>query len=491
MEFVIIFCLFLFSGLAWYRLDWAMLVLVAGLPSYLSRFSIWGIPGNLLEAMLGIAFLVWVIRHTRFVGFLKRDYKFRDLKRDRLGRLHYPFGWELILVLVVALFAAGVAGFKLDALGSWRAYFLEPALFFILVLNFFQTWREQKKLIWALSVSALVLSIYAIIQKFTGWGIANEIWRAETTRRVTSVFPYPNALALYLAPLSFIFLAYLSILAGKFRDLGVRGFGIGNYARSLLLGLVVLLSLVSIYWARSEGALIAWGVAVLVFFWFLKGRWRWFASGIIVGVAVFLVFNPAPRSYLMEKASLTDLSGEIRKQQWRETWQMLQDDRLLVGSGLHNYKQAIRPYHQEGIFFNKNDDPDFRRKIVLFDEEYKSKFWQPVEIYLYPHNIFLNFWTELGIVGLLLFIWIMGKFFYLGIRNFKLSSSNSSNKDMNCLNSGLMAAMIVILVHGLVDVPYFKNDLALIFWLLVALMSLLAIKLRPDAYKINKADYDQ
>lgn len=491
MEIFIGIFLLLFLALTYYRLDWAMLVLVAGLPGYLLRFSVLGVPGNLLEAMLGIAFLVWVVFHTNFFKFLKREYKFQDLKKNRRERLRYPFGRELILVLVVALVASGVAGFKLDALGSWRAYFLEPALFFILVLNLFQTWRDQKKLIWALAVSALVLSVYAIIQKFTGWGIVNEIWRAENTRRVTSVFPYPNALALYLAPLSFIFLGYLSVLGRKFWDQGRKEFGLRNYVQSFLLSLIIILSLISVYFARSEGALIAWGAGILVFFWFLKGRWRWFACGIMAGAALFLALNPAPRSYLAEKASLTDLSGEIRKQQWRETWQMLKDDRILTGAGLHNYKQAIRPYHQEGIFFNKNDDPDFRRKIVLFNKEYKSKFWQPVEIYLYPHNIFLNFWTELGIAGLLLFIWIIGKFLYLGVQNSRSKIQDPSSKYTSHLNSGLLAAMIVILVHGLVDVPYFKNDLALIFWLLMALMGLVSIKLRPNAYKINKADYDQ
>jgi hypothetical protein len=32
-----------------------------------------------------------------------------------------------------------------------------------------------------------------------------------------------------------------------------------------------------------------------------------------------------------------------------------------------------------------------------------------------------------------------------------------------------LAALIVWGVHGLVDVPFFKNDLAILFWLLIAL----------------------
>jgi hypothetical protein len=36
-----------------------------------------------------------------------------------------------------------------------------------------------------------------------------------------------------------------------------------------------------------------------------------------------------------------------------------------------------------------------------------------------------------------------------------------------------MSAMTVLFVHGLVDVPYFKNDLSILFWFLVAVMIVL------------------
>jgi hypothetical protein len=34
---------------------------------------------------------------------------------------------------------------------------------------------------------------------------------------------------------------------------------------------------------------------------------------------------------------------------------------------------------------------------------------------------------------------------------------------------GIVLAMVAIVVHGLVDVPYFKNDLALEFWTFLGL----------------------
>ena len=43
-----------------------------------------------------------------------------------------------------------------------------------------------------------------------------------------------------------------------------------------------------------------------------------------------------------------------------------------------------------------------------------------------------------------------------------------------------IGAIIVIVVHGLVDVPYFKNDLAVMFWLFLAMVSI--IKLEEKNY---------
>jgi O-antigen ligase len=117
---------------------------------------------------------------------------------------------------------------------------------------------------------------------------------------------------------------------------------------------------------------------------------------------------------------------------WGETWQMLKD-RPILGAGLAGYQQVVEPYH---------------------DKEY-------IEIYLYPHNVILNFWSEVGILGLLAFLGIVIWFYNKG---FKIRDN---------LSAMLMAGMLVILVHGLVDVPYFKNDLAILFWILVGGMAIL------------------
>jgi O-antigen ligase len=81
-----------------------------------------------------------------------------------------------------------------------------------------------------------------------------------------------------------------------------------------------------------------------------------------------------------------------------------------------------------------------------------------------PHNLYLAFLLQTGIIGFIGFILLLFWFFRAGIMNHE---------------SGiiLMSVMVYILVHGLVDTTYWKNDLAVIFWLVIGLM--VTIKKEP------------
>jgi len=173
-------------------------------------------------------------------------------------------------------------------------------------------------------------------------------------------------------------------------------------------------------------------------------------------------YNSGFKAFVLEKAQLKDFSGEVRKQQWRETGEVLKSPKsFILGCGLSSYQECVRPYHQEGIFFNAERDPDFRRKIVIYNDEYRGKYWRPTEIYMYPHNIVLNFWVELGLLGLLAFFGLIVQFFYLSI--ILLKGDITETKRIIIL--GLLFGLLEMLIHGLVDVPYFKNDLSFLFWI--------------------------
>lgn len=498
MELLLLLYSLLFFFLAWRRLDFAVLILIATLPSYLIRFKFFGIPTTLLEIMIWLVFLAWLFFHTDFLKYIKGEQGIKKFFQNKKERIKYPFGWEISLLLIISFVSVAVAGFTGSALGIWKAYFFEPVLLFIVILNVFQgaekttaktgshqrTGKQIKKIFWAFTISALGVSLLAIFQKITGLLIFNDFWASEESRRVVSFFGYPNAIGLYLGPLVLLFIGWLTnvILEPKAIESGgenTHGIISFHSLRSLhsrvtagkifFISLIIVLSVLAIYFARSEGALIGVMVGLIIFGWLAGRKSRWVTVILVLffGLGV-MIYQPA-RNLATHKISLQDLSGQIRLQQWRETREMFSNGKIIFGSGLSGYQEQVVPYHQEGIFFNRDNDPDFHRKTV-FNAEYRKKYWQPVETYLYPHNIILNFWVELGLAGVLLFIWVIGKYFVIGLRLVK--------KENNFLVLGLVGAMVVIVVHGLVDVPYFKNDLAIMFWILIAMMSLINLELK-------------
>lgn len=436
----------LFLTLALFRLDWAVLVIIAGLPAYLIRFHILGLPLTFLEAMIMIAFGVWFFKN--FIPNFKKHWQ------ERAARHKYPFSVEIILLLMISFIAMGVAGFSDSALGIWKAYFLEPILLFIIVFNVFKSKSDWLKVIDAFTVSAAVVSLFALVQQITGAFIANPFWAAEETRRVVSFFGYPNAVGLYLAPLVLIITGRLIALDQK------------NIIRKIAYAFTIVISISAIYFAKSEGALIGLAAGFVVLGLFINKKTRIATLALlIIGLIGAYSYAPA-KNLLIEKATLSDLSGSIRKQQWKETLKMLNDGRFIAGAGLSNYQAAVKPYHQEGLFYNSDNIADFDA-LLRASAKMRAKYWQPTEIYLYPHNIFLNFWSELGLAGALLFFWIFIKAIFLALKAGRPARSQAPNR---YLALGLAAALIAISVHGLVDVPYFKNDLSAMFWLILALI---------------------
>jgi len=451
MDFLLITSLILFTFVAIFRLDWALYIILAALPTYLLRFNLGPIPATCLEMMIIIIFTVWF--------FKDKPWKRLDKSAWQGRRQKYPYHLEIIGILLAAWAGLAVAGFDNSALGIFKAYFIEPIMLYLVIINYGR--GSENKYIWPLAISAAVVSAVAIFQQITGQFIFNDFWARLSQRRVTSFYSYPNAVGLYLGPIIFL-------LIGLFLSYPRRTTLI-KAGKKILLLLIILASLAAIIFARSEGALIGLiGGGFIIALLADKPSRRVAIAAATASILVLCLYTPAWQ-YFEKKATLMDLSGQIRRQQWKESFQMLEDGRLITGAGLSNYQEAVAPFHQEGIFV-KNDDPDWYRKVV-WDAEYKKQVWQPVEIYFYPHNIFLNFWSEIGLFGALLFAWLIARYFYEAIG---LLKKVERNKKMIIL--GLIGAMSAVVIHGLVDVPYFKNDLSILFWLLIALIGLIKIK---------------
>jgi O-antigen ligase len=434
-----------FAVLAWRNLVLAISFIVFALSSYLIRFEVFNIPLTLLEIMILTLFAVFILK--RF--FDKENQSF--LEKIGLKTIKFSnYKWLILAWLFAATVAVFVSDNRLAALGVWKAYFIEPILFFIVFINTIKSKQDLNKIFNALGVSAIAISVFAIYQKFTGAFIFNETWFDPATRRVTSFFGYPNAVGLYLAPIAVLFIGkfcqwffarletfknsetknwIIKLLKPKFRPKAGQPLADTELLLPFFYLIIITTSVLAIWFARSEGAIFGLAVGCLLL-GLLLNKLRpitLLAAGAIVAA---LILTPSFGHWAVDKANLRDFSGQLRLVIWQETQEMLAASPVF-GAGLANFQTAVAPYHHAKHIF---------------------------EVYLYPHQIILNFWSELGIFGVLIFIWLVVKFFF---NYLKVPAGNRDDYKI------LLAIILAILAHGLVDVPYFKNDLSVMWWLWV------------------------
>jgi putative inorganic carbon (HCO3(-)) transporter len=413
----------IFAALAFVRPRVALYLIAGLLPTYLIRFSIFGLPLTWLEAMIIILVVVML---------LKKEVNFKRIRSDY-------FFWPIIAIFAAATIAVIVSPDKLHALGLWKAYFIEPIIYYWLMLSLLKRHRELEGIFWALGFSVIYLSAMAIWQKIFAVGVPAAYMIGDQVDRVVSFFSYPNALGLLLGPIIVAFMGFLF-----FKNPDSLLLYLDNAQRFWLKFIVIILGLATVIMAQSEGAILA----VLVCGWlmlFLNKKAR-IPALILLAVGVILFFTVGSfHDYLISKLLLSDYSGHVRRLIWGETWAML-GDHWFWGAGLAGYQLAIVPYH--------------------------TNTW--MEIFLYPHDILLNFWSELGLLGVAAFLWLAVKYFWQNLKNiFHIICNYSQELPFDKIISFvLIFAGLEILIHGLVDVPYFKNDLSVLFWLIVGVSSI-------------------
>lgn len=403
----------IFALLAWRDAKMALALLLGLLPTYLIRFSIGPFPTTLLEILVILSTIVACVTYGP----------------RQIFNIRSPFSWNrpLLLLLAAACFSAAVSPNLIAALGVWKAYFIEPALLFLILRA---TFREEKDWLTglnALFLSGCVVAAFAIFQRVSGGMGIPAPWDLEV--RATSFFGYPNAAGLFLAPL--ICAAIVSV----FRSVPIRP----RIRPDLIL---VLLGIPALYFCQTEAAYIAVPAGLFLAFLFSGATKKQKILATIAGIAC-ISFLFIASDQVHEKLTLSDTSGVTRKITWMETIEMLKDHPI-IGAGLSGYPTVMKPYHAAGYY----------------------------EIFQYPHNVVLNVWSELGLLGLLAFGWLVVATIQTMRRDQDPSRPpHSWGGDRTYLHLIAFAALATMLVHGLVDVPYFKNDLSMMTWFFVAMMT--------------------
>ncbi|TSC66595.1 MAG: Uncharacterized protein CEO22_1, partial [Candidatus Berkelbacteria bacterium Gr01-1014_85] len=81
-----------------------------------------------------------------------------------------------------------------------------------------------------------------------------------------------------------------------------------------------------------------------------------------------------------------------------------------------------------------------------------------------PHNLWLNLWVNFGLLGLIGFSWLL----YRGLANGWRELATKPDRSLNLIVPAA-AILLTITVQGLVESQLYKNDLAVLFAIALAL----------------------
>jgi O-antigen ligase len=328
-----------------------------------------------------------------------------------------PYEIPIAIFLVAGAVGVFVAPDHRAALGVYRAFLLEPVAMFYVANAVLRSTAEIRPVLIAGAVSACVFSL-AVIVAFMSVYLSGHL----VPSNAPGVFGInPNAVALYLEPIAAVALGFFL-------------FAYSSQSRWIAAAVLVFV-LPALVCTLSRGALLAGAVLALVAVLSVRDlrlRLGLLAAAIVGALALSRV--PFVAARLAHQLDPHYATLALRLAIWKVTLRML-SDHPVFGAGISGYQAVMAHYRTR----NLHPEP-------------------------YAHNIFLTTWSEVGLIGMLAFAVILFGLMWRAWR------SVGSARDMaRPLLWGLFAAWVVFVVHGLVDSPYWKNDLSLEFWTLAAI----------------------
>ena len=349
------------------------------------------------------------------------------IKKFKMGSV-----W-IYLFLMAVLIASFVGGDKIHALGIFKGWFLFPVIFYVLLINNFNR-KNVSRIFYILYASLITVSFWAILQQT---GIIGQLFYQAgdisfnqylSEGRAFGPFESPNYLAMYLVPMFFLSLPVLEIVRAK--------------GAKLILVISFVFPLLALVLSQSRAGMITFVLSALIYFNYRfinsqkasnrKPFFSWLFVAFLAAVNAGYIYGAT----VLFKA--TTGGDQLRVEIYQRSLLLLKDN-YFFGIGLGNFQTKIADVVFKGMTLDPN----------------------AMTYALHPHNLFFAIWLNLGLVGLVLFITLIVIFFK------NVFSSDS------ILRATLIASMMAILIHGLFDTTYFKNDLSAIFWLIFAISLLI------------------
>lgn len=367
-------------------------------------------------------------------GLVGASFVLHRLRTGRLTLKPLPVEPALVLYLLIAA-ATTLASIHLS--GSIRdlAMYVAAFIIFFVLLNQLQSKEQLGVFLSVLLFGALLVSLFGVYQYIVGapmpagWVDATQNPTIRT--RVYSVFGNPNVFAEYLVMMipfgAALFFAVKHVLA-KLVFLGATG----------IFTLTLLLTF-------SRGGWLGLLVGLLVFA-LLKDR----RILILILIAALLGTALMPDVILKRIGTIgspLDSSNSYRFTVWRETIRIIRSFPL-TGVGLgHQSFMKIYPFYM----LDRGKRP------------------------FHSHNSYLQTLAETGIIGLLVFLWLLAGTFKRGLK----AVAATRDPFLKHIIIASLAAIAGVLVQGMGEVIIYLPKITTLFWMNVALI-FLCIQLDKD-----------
>ena len=432
------------------------ILLVAGfLPLYIIRFSVLGIPTNIFEIGVLIVLLMGVCSEE-----IRRSW------RATMQQFSAPYRIAIAVFLLSAVIATAISYEVRVSLGILKGWVIIPAIFgFLAVSAARKTSGMQNRILDSLICSATIVSVFGIIQ-------------IGTLARVQSIYDVPNSLALFVVPI-FIIALYTGVQLKSRIYLvfaGVIGVAIlatqSAGAMFAIAGTIVIAVFLiprltspnpsfvrrgirrSLPLTKGELEGVAHNAATPPHLPSYEGRKLRVPFLFFMILALIIFFSSGRFQYLISPLihPNTANSVTVRFQFWDIGVRLIKQHPIF-GIGLGQFEPAYQA-ELHHLFEQYNNPPHFAQGLRGAP--------QPEYVFRDPHNWIISFWLNVGILGLISF----GYLNYFAIK-YAFSSRSQANTYNLQLTTGLVLALIAMLLYGLVDTIYWKNDLSALWWLLV------------------------
>lgn len=381
---------------------------IISLPTYLVRFSIFSIPTNLFEvlAVATILAIFFYKKRTSLLEFFKQN---------------SAIAIAALLILLGLTIATIENNTPTRSLGIIKSWFVVPMLFSFLLATLPQKDFAKTLVLRCLFASILLVAAISITYAFFGMFTYD--------KRLGAFFLSPNHLAMFMAPGIFVGI----YLMRKARD-----------SRAILQYSLLALSLTFIitvfFLTKSYSAWIAVVFAYPVLMLFSKSGFFRYLSRVGAFIFIFALL----------------LSTQIGTEKFLAATHI--SERSSLASRVMIWESAVKII---------GDNPLWGIGPGIFQEKYLAyqKYFPPYLEWAVPqpHNLYLAFWLQTGIVGLF-------GFFLLIISAFRKLGALAKNKKTATLAVLIAVYLTSVLIWGIADTPYWKNDLAFVFWIMLSLV---------------------